>query len=214
MHNDDIDFQDYKGLFYNAQTDKYIDSATGAHFKYTDLCDKLNIIAENRKDPYSFTEPHPVKPPPKSKLHHVNLLKIKIIKNINKRKPLIFTPKFNKPFIRVKSPDFSIPHIKSPTNISIKLKDVPKGIKKTFPLKIQNINSDTFFKSLDMRHNEPLSILKNYKDNTLSSKALFQKFNKSISRNKESIDLLLEHFSNPPTSTFRRTLQRKSFVHL
>jgi len=42
---DCIDLQNYKGMFYNEDTDlKYQDQITGAHFEYKDMCRRLNKL--------------------------------------------------------------------------------------------------------------------------------------------------------------------------
>ena len=51
---DDVDYLlNYKGEFYNSQIEKYQDLVTGAHFRYTDLCKRLEslkkTISRNKK---------------------------------------------------------------------------------------------------------------------------------------------------------------------
>ncbi|CAI2359488.1 unnamed protein product [Moneuplotes crassus] len=47
---DDIDFQNYKGIFYEDDpTSKYQDPETGAHFDYTDVCKRLFKIQRSRE---------------------------------------------------------------------------------------------------------------------------------------------------------------------
>lgn len=41
---DDIDFGNYKGIFYEDSTVKYQDPETGAHFDFDDICDRLKRI--------------------------------------------------------------------------------------------------------------------------------------------------------------------------
>jgi hypothetical protein len=46
---DDIDPENYKGIFYNVDTDnKYQDPDTGAHFKFADMCAILSEIKQER----------------------------------------------------------------------------------------------------------------------------------------------------------------------
>lgn len=47
---DDIDFQNYKGIFYEDDpTTKYQDPETGAHFDYTDVWSRLRKIQRKRE---------------------------------------------------------------------------------------------------------------------------------------------------------------------
>jgi len=41
---DDIDFNNYKGIFYDESAEKYQDEETGAHFEYKDMCMRLNRL--------------------------------------------------------------------------------------------------------------------------------------------------------------------------
>ena len=41
--------QNYKGIYYGDQTEKYMDPATGCHFRYTDLCERLLKLKKQRK---------------------------------------------------------------------------------------------------------------------------------------------------------------------
>jgi len=42
---DHVDFDNYKGCFYNKDTDhKYLDEVTGSHFNYFDICLKLELL--------------------------------------------------------------------------------------------------------------------------------------------------------------------------
>ena len=47
--NENIDFSNFKGIHYHDTTEKYIDPVTGCHFKYDDLCRRLNIQKKRRK---------------------------------------------------------------------------------------------------------------------------------------------------------------------
>jgi hypothetical protein len=38
---DEIDFQNFKGIYFNEVDKKYQDPETGCHFEYTDLCKRL-----------------------------------------------------------------------------------------------------------------------------------------------------------------------------
>lgn len=46
---DEIDPENYKGIYYNDDTTKFIDDITGAHFKYEDMYKRLSIIANKMK---------------------------------------------------------------------------------------------------------------------------------------------------------------------
>eukprot|EP00826_Nyctotherus_ovalis_P057968 TRINITY_DN7943_c0_g2_i3.p1 TRINITY_DN7943_c0_g2~~TRINITY_DN7943_c0_g2_i3.p1 ORF type:complete len:117 (+),score=32.53 TRINITY_DN7943_c0_g2_i3:78-428(+) len=41
---DQIDFDNYKGYFYDDCEEKYFDKETGAHFDFLDICFKLNQL--------------------------------------------------------------------------------------------------------------------------------------------------------------------------
>lgn len=48
---DCIDFQNYKGMFYNDDSGtKYQDEVTGAHFEYRDMCKRLNKLMKSLPD--------------------------------------------------------------------------------------------------------------------------------------------------------------------
>ena len=47
--NDDIDPENYKGIFYNVDQDsKYQDTTTGAHFRFKDMCTILQELKRKR----------------------------------------------------------------------------------------------------------------------------------------------------------------------
>lgn len=46
---DDIDYQNFKGIYYGDDNKKYQDPVTGAHFEYYDLCKRLSRLKEKRK---------------------------------------------------------------------------------------------------------------------------------------------------------------------
>lgn len=41
---DDLDFQNFKGIYYGEDNAKYTDPKTGAHFEYYDLCKRIEKI--------------------------------------------------------------------------------------------------------------------------------------------------------------------------
>lgn len=41
---DQIDFENYKGIFYEEPAEKYQDEVTGAHFEYFDMCRRLKRL--------------------------------------------------------------------------------------------------------------------------------------------------------------------------
>ncbi len=48
---DDIDFNNYKGFFYQDKAEqRYQDEVTGAHFNYIDMCHRLKAIQNSRHD--------------------------------------------------------------------------------------------------------------------------------------------------------------------
>lgn len=46
---DDVDFANFKGMYYNDKTEKYTDPQTGCHFKYDDLCRRMEALKLKRK---------------------------------------------------------------------------------------------------------------------------------------------------------------------
>lgn len=46
---DDLDFNNFKGIYYGDKHDKYQDPETGCHFLYSDLCNRLRKLKEKRK---------------------------------------------------------------------------------------------------------------------------------------------------------------------
>jgi hypothetical protein len=48
LENDDIDHETYKGIYHNEPEEgvKYFDSVTGAHFKFSEIYDRLTKIAK------------------------------------------------------------------------------------------------------------------------------------------------------------------------
>ena len=46
---DDVDFDDFKGIYYGDKTEKYQDPVTGCHFRYSDLCERLIRLKQQRK---------------------------------------------------------------------------------------------------------------------------------------------------------------------
>ena len=51
-HDSDIDVQDpnnFKGIYFGDKTEKFTDPATGAHFEFTDLCQRLIALKKFRK---------------------------------------------------------------------------------------------------------------------------------------------------------------------
>jgi len=41
---DDLDFQNFKGIYFKEESAKYIDPKTGAHFEYYEFCKKLSRL--------------------------------------------------------------------------------------------------------------------------------------------------------------------------
>ena len=46
---DEIDFDNFKGIYYGEKTEKYQDPETGCHFRYEDLCQRMVKLREKRK---------------------------------------------------------------------------------------------------------------------------------------------------------------------
>ena len=46
---DDLDFDNFKGIYYGDKHEKYQDPVTGCHFQYNDLCKRLTKLREKRK---------------------------------------------------------------------------------------------------------------------------------------------------------------------
>ena len=46
---DNLDFSNFKGIYYGDKTEKYQDPKTGCHFEYYDLCKRLAIMKQKRK---------------------------------------------------------------------------------------------------------------------------------------------------------------------
>ena len=46
---DDVDFDNFKGIYFGEKTEKYQDPETGCHFRYEDLCQRMNKLREKRK---------------------------------------------------------------------------------------------------------------------------------------------------------------------
>lgn len=46
---DDIDFDNFKGIYFGDKHEKYQDPVTGCHFEYNNLCSRLHKLREKRK---------------------------------------------------------------------------------------------------------------------------------------------------------------------
>ena len=46
---DNVDFTNFKGIYYGDKTEKYQDPVTGCHFEYYDLCKRLAQLKQKRK---------------------------------------------------------------------------------------------------------------------------------------------------------------------
>lgn len=46
---DQIDFENFKGIYEGEQKEKFICPETGAHFEYFDLCKRMSRLREQRK---------------------------------------------------------------------------------------------------------------------------------------------------------------------
>jgi hypothetical protein len=46
---DDLDFDNFKGIYFGDKHEKYQDPVTGCHFMYADLCKRLTKLREKRK---------------------------------------------------------------------------------------------------------------------------------------------------------------------
>lgn len=46
---DDLDFDNFKGIYFGDENKKYQDPETGCHFEYYDLCKRLSKLKEQRK---------------------------------------------------------------------------------------------------------------------------------------------------------------------
>jgi hypothetical protein len=46
---DDLDFNNFKGIYFGDKHEKYTDPKTGCHFEYYDLCRRLAKLKQRRK---------------------------------------------------------------------------------------------------------------------------------------------------------------------
>ena len=46
-----VDLNNYKGIYFEDDTEKYTCPVTGAHFKFEDMCHRLEKIRVKRGDP-------------------------------------------------------------------------------------------------------------------------------------------------------------------
>ena len=46
---DDVDFNNFKGMYFGKNNDKYIDPESGCHFRYDDFCRRLTKLKQKRK---------------------------------------------------------------------------------------------------------------------------------------------------------------------
>ena len=46
---DNLDFDNFKGIYFGDKTVKYQDPVTGCHFEYFDLCKRMLTLKQNRK---------------------------------------------------------------------------------------------------------------------------------------------------------------------
>ena len=46
---DNLDFDNFKGIYFGDNEKKYTDPATGAHFEYHDFCKRLIVLKKFRK---------------------------------------------------------------------------------------------------------------------------------------------------------------------
>jgi len=75
---DHIDFNNYKGCFYNKNTDnKYLDEVTGSHFNYFDMCLKLELLKKRLN-----AERHLSKPKSALDFHLKATINKKLCKNV------------------------------------------------------------------------------------------------------------------------------------
>lgn len=82
---DNIDFQNYKGIFYNeGQGQNYEDPETGAHFEYYDMCERLQMIQGKLGNVHSEANLAVNKEENSCKGHELKSLKTFLIKLPNK----------------------------------------------------------------------------------------------------------------------------------
>ena len=46
---DNLDFDNFKGIYFGDKTEKYQDPVTGCHFEYYDLCKRMLTLKQKRK---------------------------------------------------------------------------------------------------------------------------------------------------------------------
>ena len=46
---DNLDFNNFKGIYFGDKTEKFQDPVTGCHFEYYDLCKRLSNLKQRRK---------------------------------------------------------------------------------------------------------------------------------------------------------------------
>jgi len=76
---DQIDFENYKGIFYEEPTEKYQDEVTGAHFEHFDMCKRLEQLQKSLKQNSPYKEE-----PPSSSIRKVPKVKLVESKEIPK----------------------------------------------------------------------------------------------------------------------------------
>lgn len=61
---DDVDVNNYKGIYFGDNAEKFQDEVTGAHFDFSDMCNRLSTYNErlNTEPPQKL---EPIKPDPK-----------------------------------------------------------------------------------------------------------------------------------------------------
>ena len=216
MHNeeyDTIDFQNFKGLYYNTSEDKYIDSQTGAHFHYQDLCNRLAAVAEKRNKLESrahvltLTVQKPIQNPHK-KVSHIRL------KDIATQKQILLSPKSRAIKFKEPTKQKQTNTIK-PTCQNICFDTYRRSVqiykksptKKKLSSNLKSINTDLFhFKSMDLRKPNDIINIVSPKVSAFSPTSKLKKGNKMIgylSRNKTNAMEIPLQCSNPATTTYR-----------
>ena len=54
---DEQDLENYKGIHFNEEKEKYFDPNNGAHFEFGDICSRLGNVAEERKSKEREAQP-------------------------------------------------------------------------------------------------------------------------------------------------------------
>jgi hypothetical protein len=199
MGCDNIDYQNFKGIYYNSQ--RYIDKSTGAHFDFNEVCKKLNSFLH--QTPYSNNQrtQHRLTILATQAFEKISPLQLIKIKQMQIHKPefnnILCSPKSHSKIEKLNTqPKLHFAHSSMDSQFKgIKI-EKPNALKNTLPVSTQNLRFN--FKSMDMRKSEDPLSKNGMKMSIFSSRKISMDYRYTgMSRNRNEVGHLLEYLSNP-----------------